>query len=546
MPSTLTILVPHITLLIAACVFLIAGSLTQKKWLWGPLCLAVFLLAAAALAVNGELTNLGGRSMQAVNGSHQVIHDGIAWGMQWMCLGVGGLFTLMAIANGRELRTSSEHFGLLLLIVAAMMLVSVANDLIVLFLALELFSLTIALLLFQQTSRSPATHFILLNLFVSALLLFGFALLYGLTGTTNLSGMHEILTASYTPAKTGMTVPDGSRLGIVSLVLIFAGLGFKLAIVPFHFAVPDLFESLPPWHAGLLAVASKIVGFVAIVRVLVQALAGFEQTAQLTALVLAVLTMSYGHVMALRHTQLRRSFAYLTIGQGGLLMVAVTASLWNADRLSGAVDVRAIANLPDGLQAGLLLLLSYVLATTGLFSVLVYLARRDRQMEYIDDLRGLVRNEPLAAACAAVFLISLAGVPPFAGFWARLFVLTSTLNVHAEISVAPFLIPHAAMLALAMVTAANIVLGAVVPLRIVSTMLLQEQIAQPRPSGGRAALAAAAIAAVATVGLGIAPNSATSFCRTMVTGGSGGRPADVDRRPNPKAASTDKGHSRHK
>ena len=529
-----TILLPPTALAAAACLILVLGRIFRQKRIWGPACLIAIFVSGAFLASSGRLDLTRGAADQL-----PITLDQMAISLQWMCLALGVLFALTLFGANHRSDTLSQHFALLLLILAGMLLLAVANDLIVVYLAVELVGISVAALLFigptqagnghqlavqnqpppqagnvgQVDSKTDgwiavggsATRFFLLNVLASAVVLYGFSLLYGLAGTTNLTGIRNVLVASYQPSEPSLPVGTGSRLGVVAMVLIFAGFGFKLSLVPFHFAALDVFENTSAWHGGLLAVLCKAVGFFALIRVLVGTMAGFAETGQLLALILAVTTMIFGSAMALLESRVRRLLAFVTISQTGFLLIGLAAAFWNSAHPQPAVQ--SGWGLPGGVQSAMFFLLTYSLAATGLVAVLVYLARRDRAVEFVEDLTGLKRTERVAAACAILFLLSLAGIPPLPGFWARLFVVLACLNVLSESSMSQVLVPHPGFVLLALLAVLNVVLTTTVALRLIKAIALDDPIARPQPTGGRGALAAAVIAALLTLGIAASPSS---------------------------------------
>ena len=501
MSPNLTVLLPHVVMILAACVFFLGGSFVRNRRIWGPLCLVTLAAAGWCLARV---------SPAAAHGF--VVQDALSVAFQWACLGLGMLMALTAFDAQQESKTSSKYFASLLLCVSGTMLAGVAGDLIVVFLAVELVSVAAYVSLSPAcggTGREAAVKCFVLSILSSAVLLYGFSLLYGLTGTTNLAEIRHVLSASYAPGDPALAIGSGSRLGIVAMILIFGGLGFRLSIVPFHFGTPDIFQGTTAWNAGLLAVLPKAAAFVALIRVLNDAMAGFETTGQLLGLILAGVTMTVGNVMALFQTNIRRILAYTTISHGGFLLVGVAVGFWDAAHPEQSLQ--AGPSLPGGIHAALFCLGAYLLMIAGLFAVLAYLARPHRQIEYVDDLTGLHSSEPLAAACAAIFLLGLAGIPPLPGFWGRMLLLSASLSVQTESVRSALPVPNPGFVLISLVAAINLLMTAAVYLRIVAVLFLEGQVARPRPSGGQGALAAGMLAALLTIGLGLLPGPVLGY-----------------------------------
>jgi NADH-quinone oxidoreductase subunit N len=481
---------PQTVLGLLACLFILGASFGSiPRGSWNSWALAGLVAAGCALHFTADAVPLAGTTAVAV--------DSLSRGFQWGCLIIGGLFVLMARESQAKSETAAEFHALVLLVICGMMLVSAANELILLFLGLELVSIPTYVLLYldrrDYAAQEATTKYFLLSILSAALLLYGFAFVYGLTGTTHLSVARGILTDAYAVAP-GLPPTGGSVLGVVALVLIFAGLGFKVAAVPFHFYAPDVYQGTTPFNAGLLAVAPKAAGFVAMIRVLSETMVGFEVPAERVAIILAMITMTGGNVLALLQTNVRRLLAYSSIAHAGYMLIGIAVGFWEAWNPQRSLGGET--GLPGGISATLFYLFVYSLASVGLFAVLIYLPRPGRQVEHIDDLTGLGRTQPLLAIAAALFLFSMAGIPPLPGFWGKLSLFMGALNVRS----APDTL-HYGFLALAIVGAINAAIGAAYYLRLVAIMFLQDPISVPQPSGGKPAFAAVLLAAALSLAL---------------------------------------------
>jgi NADH-quinone oxidoreductase subunit N len=408
--------------------------------------------------------------------------------------------------------TAAEFYGMLLFILAGLMLVSAANDLVLLFVALELISIPTYVLLYlgrnDYASQEAATKYFLLSIFSAAILLYGFAFLYGLTGNTQLEGIRSVLANAYQSPIPGAPNSSGSVLGVAALVLITAGLGFKMAAVPFHFYAPDVYQGTSAFNAGLLAIVPKAAGLFALIRVASETMIGFETTGQQLVLIIAAITMTGGNCLALLQTNVRRMLAYSSVAHAGYMLVGIAVGFWESWnpllRLEQASGPLAGLGLPSGVHASLFYLLAYSIASAGLFGVLVYLGRPGKQIEHIDDLTGLVKTQPLVAVLAALFLFSMAGIPPLPGFWAKLSIFTSALSVR-QLSADSLLSVHPAFVVLAVIGMINAAIGAVYYLRLISAMFLSDPLSTARPAGGRAALASCCCSALLVVAFGLVP-----------------------------------------
>jgi NADH-quinone oxidoreductase subunit N len=279
-------------------------------------------------------------------------------------------------------------------------------------------------------------------------------------------------------------------------LLIFVALGFKIAAAPMHFYAPDVYQGTSSAGAGLLAVAPKIAGIVALVRLFPTMWPYFGETGWWLTLVVAAVTMTIGNVLALWQRNIRRILAYSSIAHAGYMLIglAVAQGTW-----SQPADT---SQVPDGIAAMLFYLAVYALATTGAFAALAYLARGDREIETLDDLAGLGRSQPGVAAAIALFMFSLAGLPPLAGFFGKLTLFFASLKVYLEPAGGEFQ-TGTAFLILTLIAAVNAAIAAAYYLRVVATLYFRPSTTEIRPDGGRGALVATAICAIAVILAGI-------------------------------------------
>ena len=501
MLETFHLLLPQTVLVALACLFFLGGTTRVSARVWGPLALVALMLATMALKHISALPgDLSGKSV--------VLHSPLTVGVQILVLLLGFAMLLSAQSSQEKSKTAPEFYGLVLFILAGVMLVAVANDLILLFLSLELISVPTYVLLYlgrrTNASQEATLKYFLLSILSAAILLYGFALLYGLTGTTHLGELRNVLASNYPLTEAGEPNPHSSVLGVIALVMIFAGLGYKLAAVPFHFYAPDVYQGTSAFNAGLLSVAPKAAGVVALIRVGSESLVGYEIAGAHLALILAAVTMLLGNCLAVVQTNVRRMLAYSGVAHAGYMLIGISVGFWDSWH-ADPMGTGFLSQLPNGVQATFLYLVTYCLATAGLFAVLVYLTRTNgREIEHVDDLTGLGRSQPLMAASAALFLFSLAGIPPLPGFWGKMSVIASSLSVHTA---APGAAPHAdpAFIALAIVAMLSAAIGAVAYLRLIGAMYLSEPISVPQPTGGSLGKTAVVGSAVLVLLLGVWP-----------------------------------------
>jgi NADH-quinone oxidoreductase subunit N len=328
------------------------------------------------------------------------------------------IFLLGAIATvllslgyvGRERIWIPEYYVLLMFATVGTMLMGGAADLIVLFLGLETMSIAVYVLagIRRQSafSAEAALKYFLLGAFASGFLLYGIALLYGATGTTNLTALSFQILASDIA---------GAPIFVIGVALLLVGLGFKVAAVPFHMWAPDVYDGAPTPVTAFMAAAVKAAGFAALVRVAIFALGDATAVWQDAIWWLAAVTMVVGNVVALAQRHLKRMLAYSSIGHAGYLLVAVAAGT------------------PAGGAAFLFYALAYTLMTIGAFAVLAAVGRDGEREVLIDDLSGLASRRPWVALAMAVFMLSLLGFPGTAGFIGKWTILRAAVEADLQV-----------------------------------------------------------------------------------------------------------------
>ena len=382
-------------LLTLAADLLLSGA--RKRWLW-----ALTLSGVAVLALL-----LGWQQQMGLAGSFQsmFVLDRFGVYFKWLFLLTVAVVVVMTREFGALLSERAGAFYLLLLTALLGMLVLASiYDLLMLFIGLELltFSLYIMAAYLRTDARSveAGMKYLIMGSVSSGFLVYGIALLYGFAGSTNLNVIHAALASEPAP----LTAQAG-------MLLVLAGLGFKIAAVPFHLWVPDVYEGAPTPVVALLSVGSKMAGVVALLRLL---LGVFQPLAWLWMDLLAVLaaaTLLYGNLAAIPQTNIKRLLGYSSIGHAGYLLMGLSTG-----SLAGA---RAVAYY----------LLAYLFGNLTVFLV-VTAATKALGGEALDDYRGLSKRSGLLAASMFIGLLSLAGVPPLGGFVGKLLVLLATVEAH--------------------------------------------------------------------------------------------------------------------
>jgi NADH-quinone oxidoreductase subunit N len=493
--KTIALLWPEVVLVLAATSIFVAGAFTKNRAFWSLAAVLGYLLAAGALAAQGAPAEF----VTVLTGP--VTIDPLSLGLRWLALFVGLGFTLVA-ARLADSELASEFFGCLMLITAGMMFTASANELVLLFLGLELISIPTYVLLFigrkDRASAEAAMKYFYLSILSSALLLYGFSFLYGLGQTTIIAG-----TAGFPGIREQLGGSDLANNPLapllpLALVLIVAGLGFKLTIAPLQFYAPDVYQGTTNANAGLLAVAPKIAGVAAFLRLVVVAMPAAAEFAWQLALILALLTMTIGNVCALWQRNIRRLMAYSSIAHGGYLLIGLAAA--------AAANSAASPSYGGGITAMLLYVFVYAIATMGTFAALAYLgspagSAPGRELNDVDELAGLARSQPAVAGALAIFMFSLAGLPPLAGFWGKFNLLGSAIQLAT--SGTPGLALWFTVLAIA--AALNAAIAAAYYLRIVAVIYFQPAAQAVAACGGPTARLAALACALAVVVAGALP-----------------------------------------
>jgi NADH-quinone oxidoreductase subunit N len=313
-----------------------------------------------------------------------------------------------------------EYYTLLLLSVSGTMFMGAANDLVMIFIALELLSIPLYVMAAFRApdlkSEESGLKYFILGAFSSAFFVYGAALVYGATGSTNLPTIFQ---------QVNVIVAEGgssSWLLLIGTGLILVGLGFKVAVAPFHMWTPDVYEGAPTPVTAFMSVGAKIGGFAALLRIMVVALPTFALTAgaantawQVTFWVIAAITLVWGNIVAVAQTSIKRMLAYSSIAHAGYIMMAVAAA-----------GTAGVAN--NAAQAALIYLMAYMFTNLGAFGVAMVLERNDGTTVTLDDFTGLSKHRPILALMMAVFMLSLTGIPLTGGFVGKFFVFSATVE----------------------------------------------------------------------------------------------------------------------
>lgn len=328
------------------------------------------------------------------------VHDAMTVFFTLLFCAIGVLSVLISWDYLKRTKINqAEYYALLLSSVLGMVVMAASNDLITIFVGLELMSLALYVMVgfrrSQLESNEASLKYFLLGAFASGFLLYGIALLYGATGTTNLALMGAFLVDTPLPQ---------NPLLIAGALLVFVGFAFKVAAVPFHMWTPDVYEGAPTSVTGFMAAGAKAAGFAALLRIGLRALGPVQADwTQLFAMV-AFLTMTVGNLTALLQGNLKRMLAYSSIAHAGYILVAVAAGG------------------PEAASAAVFYLATYSFMNIGAFAVLAMLGKGRDERVLMSDLNGLGFREPALGLALTIFMLSLAGIPPLAGFMGKLYI----------------------------------------------------------------------------------------------------------------------------
>ncbi|MBI6545180.1 MAG: NADH-quinone oxidoreductase subunit N [Cyanobacteria bacterium NC_groundwater_1444_Ag_S-0.65um_54_12] len=412
MPSDFLVIAPELLVTLLALGVLCWDWITGNKRILGQFALFGSIVVCGLL-IGQLLANQG----MGVTLSGMFVGDRLALLLRLGIAGSAALVIALSLDYVEKKPYGGEFYALLLMAVLGAMLAAAAGDLVQIFLAIELLSISSYVLAGwsrdEQRSSEAALKYLLFGGTSSAIFLLGAALLYGLTGTTNLSEISRQLASLDSSA--------GSAALLAGL-LALCGLGYKIAAVPFHSWVPDVYEGAPVPVAAFLSVGSKIAGFAVLIRLLVNALPQLAGNWLLLLAIASVASMTLGNLVALTQTNVKRLLGYSSIAQAGYLLLGLVAAAHHA-------------TLGVGLAAVVFYLLGYVFMNLGAFAV-VTLYAHSAGTEEIADYAGLARRNPFMAFFMLICMISLAGLPPLVGFWGK-FYLFSAIIQYATITSQP-------------------------------------------------------------------------------------------------------------
>ncbi|HMM76394.1 MAG TPA: NADH-quinone oxidoreductase subunit NuoN [Gammaproteobacteria bacterium] len=367
-----------------------------------------------------------------------------------------------------------EHYSLAMFATLGMLILVSANSLLTIYLGLELLSLSLyAMVATQRDSpiaSEAAMKYFVLGALASGMLLYGMSFLYGVTGTLDLS---ELLIK--------VSVAEDKRLLLTfALVFLLVGISFKLGIVPFHMWVPDVYHGAATPITQFIGTAPKIAAFGMAMRLLVDGLWGLAEDWQQMLVILSVLSMAIGNIVAIAQSNLKRMLAYSTIAHMGYLLLGMLSAT------------------ASGYAASMFYVTVYALMTMGAFGLIVLLVSRNQENDELQDFAGLARRSPWFAFMMLIMMFALAGVPPFAGFWAKWFVLKEVVQAD-----------YVWLATLAVIFS---LIGAFYYLRVVKLMYFDEPLRTQAIEASQDLKLVLSVNGLAVLALGIAPSALMSVC----------------------------------
>jgi NADH-quinone oxidoreductase subunit N len=467
-------ILPELVLTVGALVVLISDVLLPR----GSKTL-VWITIGALVATMLSLLPFSSTHVEVAKGLIAV--DQFAFFFKFVFLVAAALTVLMSVRYLEvEGVSPGEYYFLILCATLGMMIMAGGIDLITIFIGLETMAISFYILAGfikpSQRSNEAAVKYFLLGAFSLGILLYGMSLMYGLSGTTNLRTMATIFAGQERDPRLALAV-----------ILVVAGVGFKIAAVPFHMWAPDVYEGAPTPVTAFLSVGSKAASFAMLLRIFIEGLPSMSADWRMLFEVLAIITMTVGNLAALTQTNLKRMLAYSSIAHAGYVLIGI------------------VAGTPRGVSATLIYLLIYSFMQLGAFAVIVMMRRQDVVGDELKDFAGLHVRHPLAAFAMLLFMLSLGGIPPTAGFMGKFWLFGAAIE--------------AGYVWLAVIGVLNSAVSLYYYIRIVVFMYVKPPAAGSQPAMSPSLSLALAVAVVATLVLGIYPRAlfdlAESSARTL-------------------------------
>jgi NADH-quinone oxidoreductase subunit N len=476
---------PEILLLVMACVIALV-DLGVKS----PRRTGTYVLTLLTLGVVAVLQGMYASSGNTFYGwGNMVVSD--AMGNWLKCFATVAMMVTLVYgrpyAADRDMLRGGELFTLAMLALLGMFIMISGNNFLVIYLGLELLTLSsyalVALRRDHTASVEAAMKYFVLGAMASGFLLYGMSMLYGATGSLDIGQVFKAINSGEIK----------HQVLVFGLVFVVSGLAFKLGVVPFHMWVPDVYQGAPTAITTMIGGAPKLAAFAIVIRLLVDGLLPLAIDWQQMLAVLAIASLLVGNLAGLQQTNLKRMLAYSTISQMGFMLLGLLSGVYAGS------DATAAAN---AYSSAMFYSITYVLTTLGTFGVIMLLSRSGFEAENLEDFKGLNQRSPWFAAIMMVLLLSLAGVPPMMGFYAKLAVLQSVLG--------------AGKLWLAIVAVLFSLVGAYYYLRIIKLMYFDDAIDRSRIVAYGDMRVALSLNGVAIVVLGLLPGPLMAVCSAAI------------------------------
>jgi NADH-quinone oxidoreductase subunit N len=472
----LTLAAPEIFVLAATCLVLLVDLFLTERTRW-----VTFVLSLLTLAGASWITTVAGFTERTVGWHGTYVADPLSSLLKTVAYGAVAVAFLYGHGYLQVRRLlKGEYYVLGLFALLGIMVLVSANSLVTLYLGVELLALSLyALVAFNRDSgvaAEAAIKYFVLGSIASGALLYGMSIVYGVTGSLELGVI----------SNAALQMPEGQIGLLFGLAFIVVGVAFKFGAVPFHTWVPDVYHGAPTPVTLFLSAAPKLGSFALAFRLLAEGLGGIHATGwQDMITMVAVLSIIVGNVVAIAQTNIKRMLAYSTISHVGFILLGI------------------LAGTSQGYEAALYYTITYVIMSVGGFGMVILLSRKGFEADSLEDFKGLNARSPWFAAVMLMLMFSMAGVPPFVGFWAKLAVIQAVLDIGS--------------LWLAIVAVAFSVIGAYYYLRVVKLMYFDEPTDRAELQGGGGAMRLVlSLNGLAVLGLGLYPGLLLALCARVI------------------------------
>jgi len=477
---------PEIALLIMACVVTLIDLFVRD-----PMHRPTYVVTQLSLAVVAAMHFAdfsAGLTVYAMD--RMVVSDPLGHLLGFFaCIAVIAVLVYSRAHAAQREMLNGEFFGLAMFSLLGILVMLSANNFLVIYLGLELMSLSLYALVALRRDHPPATEaamkFFVLGALASGFLLYGLSMMYGATGSLDIPEVFKAIA-------TGQINKTVLAFG---LVFIVAGLAFKLSAVPFHMWVPDVYDGAPTPVTLLIGCAPEFAAFAITFRLLVEGMSGLAVDWQQMLIVVSIGSMALGNIAAIAQTNIKRMLAYSAIAHMGFMLLGFTPTVIEGNTYSAA----------NGYSSALFYVVVYVFTTLGAFATILLLSRRGFEADQIDDFKGLARRSPWFAGVMSLFMFSLAGVPPTVGFYAKLAVLQSIVTTNQP-----------GYIALAVFAVLMSLVGAFYYIRIVKVMYFDEPADIAPIVAGTDVRALLSLNGAAIVLFGILPGGLMALCTQAI------------------------------